>query len=92
MHCGAAHAKARIQGGSRGRKTRTRSPIRPGPVPKTRSTTSSKADAPNQLPVADFTYVQTAMGMACTAFVLDALNQAICQRRPALGALTRHSD
>ena len=26
------------------------------------------------------------------SFVLDALNQAICQRRPALGALTHHSD
>ena len=26
-----------------------------------------------------------------TSSVLDAVNQAICQRRPALGALTRHS-
>ena len=32
------------------------------------------------------------MGTAYAAFVLDTLNQAICQRRPALGALTRHSD
>ena len=73
-----------------------------------------KADAPDQLEVADSEYLQNAMGMACaafvidvfarkivgwrvstsitTSFVLDALNQAICQRRPALGALTRHSD
>ena len=48
--------------------------------------------APDQLRVADFTYVQTAVGTAHAAFVLDTLNQAICQRRPALGALTRHSD
>ncbi len=27
-----------------------------------------------------------------TSFVLDALKQAICQRRPAMGSLTRHSD
>ena len=27
-----------------------------------------------------------------TSFVLDALNQAICQRRPAMGSLTHHSD
>ena len=27
-----------------------------------------------------------------TSFVIDALNQAMYQRRPALGALTRHSD
>ena len=27
-----------------------------------------------------------------TSFVLDALNQAICQRRPALRALTHRSD
>ena len=27
-----------------------------------------------------------------TSFVLDALNQAVCQRRPAMGSLTRHSD
>ena len=26
-----------------------------------------------------------------TSFVLDALNEAICQRRPAMGSLTRHS-
>ena len=69
---------------------------------------------PDQLWVADFTYVQTAMGTAhaafvidvfprkivgwrvstlmTTSFVLDALNRAICQRRPAMGSLTRHSD
>ena len=27
-----------------------------------------------------------------TSFVLDALNQAICQRRPAMGSLTHHSN
>ena len=75
-----------------------------------------KADAPDQLWVADFTYVYTAMGAACAAFVIDTftrkiigwrvptsmttslvlvpppLNQALCQRRPPLGALTHHSD
>ena len=69
---------------------------------------------PDQLRVADFTYVKTAMGtthaafvidvfarkivgrrvptLMTTSFVLDALNQAICQRRPAMGYLTRQSD
>ena len=27
-----------------------------------------------------------------TSFILDALNQTICQRRPAMGSLTHHSD
>ena len=26
------------------------------------------------------------------SFILDALNRAICQRRPAMGSLTHHSD
>ena len=69
---------------------------------------------PDQIWVADSAYVQTAMGTAhaafvidvfarkivgwrvptlmTTSFVLDTLNQAICQRRPAMGSLTRHSD
>ena len=77
------------------------------PCPQDKVNRQFKADAPDQLRVADFTYVHTAMGMACaafvidifarkivgwriptsmtTSFVLDALNQAICQRRPVLG-------
>ena len=73
-----------------------------------------KADAPDQLRTADFTYVNTAMGTAyaayvidvlaqktvgwcvstsmTTSFVLDDLNQAICQRVPVPGSLTHHSD
>ena len=73
-----------------------------------------KADAPDQLRVAESACVQTAMGTAhaafvidvfarkivgwrvptsmTTSFVLDALNQAICHRRPAMGSLTHHSD
>jgi putative transposase len=72
------------------------------------------ATRPNQLWVADFTYVATWRGFVYvafvidvfarrivgwqvsaslrTAFVLDALEQAISDRRPALNALVHHSD
>ena len=47
---------------------------------------------PDRLRVADFTHVNTAMGTAHAAFVLDALSQAVRQRCPAMDALTHHSD
>lgn len=72
------------------------------------------ADSPNQLWVADFTYVATWNGFvyvafiidvfaryivgwrvsttAQTGFVLDALEQALYQRRPSKGTLIHHSD
>ena len=64
-----------------------------GPCPQDKVNRKFKANAPDQLRDADFTSVHTAMGMACAAFVLDALfNQAIYQRRPVLGALAHRSD
>ena len=102
-----------LQGVSRGRKKTTiPDPARPCPEDKVKRT--FKADAPDTLWVADFTYVQTAMAMVyvafivdvfarkivgwrvstsmTTSFVLDALNQAICSRRPAHSGLIHHSD
>ena len=105
--------KQGLQGVSRGRKTTT-IPHPARPCPRDKTDRKFKADAPDQLRVADCTYVHTAMGTAyaafvidvfarkivgwrvstlmTTSFVLDALNQAICQRRPRLGALTHHPD
>ena len=52
-----------------------------------------RAQRPNQLGVADFTYVLTWQGSVYVAFVLDALEQALCARRPAGDAgLIHHSD
>ena len=102
-----------LQGVSRGRKkTAVPDPARPCPEDKVKRT--FKADAPDKLWVADFTYAQTAMAMVYAAFivdvfarkivgwrvstsmttnfVLDALNQAICSRRPAPSGLIHHSD
>ena len=84
-----------------------------GPVmPPRQGQTPVQGRCPDQLWLADFTYVHTATGMAdaafvvdvfarkivgwhvptlmTTNFVLDALNQTICQRRPAMGSLTHH--
>ena len=107
--CGSRDCK-----GSRGDARRPRSRIRPRPCPQEKADRKFNADAPDRLRVADFTYVNTAMGKAyaafaidvfarkivgwrvptsmTTSFVLDALSQAICQRCPAMGALTHHSD
>jgi putative transposase len=48
------------------------------------------AERPNQLWVADFTYVSTWQGFAYVAFVLDALEQALWVRRPS--GTIHHSD
>ena len=97
--------KQGLQGVSRGRKKiMILDPARP--CPREKVNRKFKADAPDQLRVADPASARTAMGTAQTAFiidvfarkivgwrvsismttsfVLDALNQAICQRRPAM--------
>ena len=113
MHRGAAHAKARIARGLAG--TQENHDPRPGPaLSQGQGQPQVQGGRPDQLWVADFTYVHTAMGTAyaafvidvfarkivgwcvsismTTSFVLDALYQAVRQRRPAMGSLTHHSD
>ena len=80
--------KQGLQGVSRGRKKTT---IPGAALPRDKVRRKFKAAAPDRLRVADFTYVHTAMGTAYATFVIDALNQAICQRCKAMGSLTRHS-
>ena len=65
-----------LQGVSRVRKTTTiPDPARPCPHDKVNR--KFKADAPDQLCVADFTYVQTAMETAHAAFVIDVFARKI---------------
>ncbi|PYD64809.1 IS3 family transposase, partial [Komagataeibacter nataicola] len=94
-----------LKGVIRGRKVITTRPDTPRPCPDDRVNRQFQAEAPNQLRVSDFTYVQTRNGMVyvafvidvftrrivgwkvstsmTTQFVLDALEQAIWQRKPA---------
>ncbi|GBR25965.1 transposase [Komagataeibacter nataicola NRIC 0616] len=104
-----------LKGVAWGRKVITTRPDTPRPCPDDRVNRQFQAEAPNQLRVSDFTYVQTRNGMVyvafvidvfarrivgwkvsasmTTQFVLDALEQAIWQRKPAGNkALIHHSD
>jgi putative transposase len=103
-----------LQGVVRGKATRTTVPDRAAPCPADEVNRQFQAPRPNQLWVADFTYVATWQGFvyvalvidvfarrivgwrasrtAHAAFVLDALEQALHDRRPAKGSLTHHSD
>ena len=104
-----------LKGVIRGRKVITTRPDTARPCPDDRVNRQFQAEAPNQLWVSDFTYVQTRNGMVyvafvidvfarrivgwkvsasmTTQFVLDALEQAIWQRKPAGNkALIHHSD
>jgi transposase InsO family protein len=103
-----------LQGVVRGKATRTTVPDRAAPCPADKVNRQFQALRPNQLWVADFTYVATWQGFvyvafvidvfarrivgwrvsrtAHAAFVLDALEQALHDRRPAKGGLTHHSD
>jgi putative transposase len=104
-----------LQGVVRGKKLRTTVPDPASACPLDRVNRQFKADRPNRLWVADFTYVATWSGFvyaafvvdvfarrivgwrvsrsARTDFVLDALGQALHQRRPFAGSgLVCHSD
>ena len=104
-----------LAGVVRGRKVRTTVPDPAAACPLDRVNRQFKAECPNRLWVADFTYVATWSGFVYVAFVidafarrlvgwrvsrsaradfvLDALEQALHQRRPVRQAgLVHHSD
>jgi transposase InsO family protein len=104
-----------LEGVVRGRKFKTTIPDESALRPPDLVDRNFTATRPNQLWVADLTYVATWRGFAyvafvidvfarrivgwrvstsmTTGFVLDALNQAICQRAPSeVDKLIHHSD
>jgi len=103
-----------LEGVRRGKIVKTTVPDQALPCPRDRVNRQFRADRPNQLWVADFTYVSTWQGWLYVAFVidvfarrivgwrvstsmhtdfvLDALEQALYARQPALGDLIHHSD
>jgi len=103
-----------LQGVVRGRVKRTTVSEKATPCPRDHVNREFWAERPNQLWVANFTYVATWAGFvhvafvvdvfarrivgwrvsrsAQTAFVLDALEQALHARRPVEGGLVHHSD
>ncbi len=104
-----------LRGVARGRTKRTTIGDKAAPCPLDRVNRDFKAERPNALWVADFTYVATWAGFVHVAFVidafarrivgwgvsrsaeagfvLDALEQALHERRPARGGdLVHHSD
>ena len=81
-----------LRGIVRGKETRTTIAGKALPCPADEVNRQFRAPRPNVLWVSDFTYVAPWQGNAHVAFVLDALEQALHDRRPAKGGLTRHSD
>ena len=103
-----------LRGAMRGKPVKTTRPDPAAPCPLDRVNRQFSATRPNQLWVADFTYVSTWQGFVYVAFVidvyaryivgwrvsrnmhtdfvLDALEQALYDRRPAANALIHHSD
>ena len=79
-----------LQGVVRGKKVRTTISNAAAPCPLDRVNRQFMAPRPNALWVSDFTYVSRT---AHAGFVLDALEQALHQRRPIRGGgLVHHSD
>ena len=103
-----------LAGTVRGKTVKTTRPDPAMVCPRDKVQRCFKADRPNQLWVADFTYVATWAGFVYVAFVvdvfakrivgwrasstprtdlvLDALEQALHERRPAKHGLIHHSD
>ena len=103
-----------LAGVVRGKPVRTTVGDKAAPCPLDRVNRRFRAPTPNQLWVADFTYVSTWSGFVYVAFVidafarrivgwrvsrsahagfvLDALEQALHERRPVGGRLVHHSD
>lgn len=72
-----------LRGARRGRQTRTTTPDLAAARPPDRINRAFAPQAPNQLWVADFTYVPTWAGMAYVAFVIDAYARRILGWRAA---------
>jgi len=103
-----------LKGVIRGKPVKTTIQDKKQPCPLDKVNREFRADRPNKLWVADFTYVRTWQGFVYVAFVidvfarrivgwkasrtahaqfvLDALEQAVRERRPAKGDLIHHSD
>ncbi len=82
-----------LQGIIRGKPLKTTVSDKTAPSPLDRVNRQFKAPAPNRLWVSDFTYVATWQGFVYVAFVIDALEQALHERRPVHGGgLVHHSD
>jgi transposase InsO family protein len=69
--------KQGLQGVVRGRKVRTTFPDPAAPNPQDRVKRQFKAERPNQLWVADFTFVSTWQGFAYVAFIVDVYSRFI---------------
>ena len=69
--------KPGLQGVVRGRKVRTTFPDPAAPNPQDRVKRQFKAERPNQLWVADFTFVSTWQGFAYVAFIVDVYSRFI---------------
>ena len=88
MHRGAAHSKAWIA--RHLARTQDDHDPRSGPAcPHDKADRKFKADAPDQRRVADFTYVNTAMGAAYAAFVIDVFARKIFGWRVPTSMTTR---
>jgi putative transposase len=70
-----------LQGVIRGRPTRTTVSDKATPCPLDLVNRQFRAPRPNALWLSDFTYVATWQGFVCVAFVLDALEQALHDRK-----------
>ncbi|WP_265001111.1 IS3 family transposase, partial [Komagataeibacter nataicola] len=66
-----------LKGVIRGRKVITTRPDTARPCPDDRVNRQFRAEAPNQLRVSDFTYVQTRNGMVYVAFIIDVFARRI---------------
>jgi putative transposase len=77
-----------LQGAVRGRKCRTTKPAPAAACPEDRVQRQFNAERPNQLWVADFTYVATWSGFVYTAFVIDVFANVIVGWRTARSMIT----
>jgi transposase InsO family protein len=82
-----------LQGIIRGKPVKTTVSDKAAPCPLDRVNRQFFAPAPNMLWLSDFTYVATWQGLVYVAFVIDALDQALQDRRSVhRGGLINHSD
>ena len=77
-----------LQDARRGKAVRTTVPAPKAACPQDRVNRHFKADRPNQLWVADFTYVSTWSGTVYVAFVIDAYSRRVVGWRAATAMTT----